>query len=63
MPRVHIERVLKKKGISHRRLAKLLGKEPKNISRLFRDGYNPRFNTLIEIARVVGCRVRDLIEE
>lgn len=40
-----------------------MGIRYENVFRLFRPEYNPRFSRLVEIARAVGCRVRDLIEE
>jgi len=63
MPRVILEKVLKRKGLSKRQFAKRLRMDPKHVSRLCRPSYNPTIRTLAKWARAIGCRVRDLIDE
>lgn len=63
MARLTIDKACKKKGVSKRQLAMRLEEKYSNIFRLFRAGYNPRFSRLQEIAKAIGCRVRDLFEE
>lgn len=63
MPSLILAKVLKRKKLSKRQFAKRLGVEYNYVFRLFRPGYNPRFDTLCKYAKVIPCRVRDLIEE
>jgi transcriptional regulator with XRE-family HTH domain len=60
---LRLEAVLKEKGITKYRLAKLLGKPTSNISVFFRADYDPRFSTIVSWAEAIGCKVRDLIDE
>jgi DNA-binding Xre family transcriptional regulator len=62
MARIILGKVLKKKGISKRKFAKMLGIETKNVFRLFKKSANPKFSTLQTWAKLIGCKVRDLIE-
>jgi len=61
--KLQLEKVLEKKGISKRQFAKLLGLDPANVFRFFREGYNPTFSMLIKWAGVLKVKVRDLIGE
>ena len=63
MAKLQLQKVLEKKGISKRQFAKLLGLDPANVFRFFRDGYNPTFLMLIRWADVLKVKVRDLIDE
>ena len=55
--------VLKKKGISKYKLAKLLGEHYTNVFRYFRKGYDPKLSKLAFLAKRLGVRVKDLIKE
>jgi transcriptional regulator with XRE-family HTH domain len=63
MPKVILDKVLKKKGISKRQFAKRLGIQYHNVFRLFQDGRDPKFSTLAKWAKVLKIKVRDLIDE
>ena len=54
--------VLKKKRISKLEFGRRLGIDQRNLSKLFRKGYNPRVSTLYLYAKVIGCKARDLIK-
>lgn len=56
-------KVLEEKGITKYRFAKLLGKSTSNVAVYFRKGYKPNLTTLEAWAGVLGCSVRDSIEE
>ena len=56
-------KVLKRKKISARQFAKLLGRDYANVFRALRPGYNPTLATLSAWAKVLRVRVRDLIVE
>jgi DNA-binding Xre family transcriptional regulator len=58
-----IKEMLKKKKISKRLFAKMIGSRYDNVFRIFRDGYDPKLSTLTVWAKSLGCRVRDLIKE
>lgn len=62
-PKVALAKALKQRSMSKRQFAKLLGIDYKNVWRLFDKKSNPRFTTLVRWARLLGCRVRDLIQE
>lgn len=55
--------VLKKKGISKRRFAKMLGVQYAGVFRYFRPGYDPKLSTLTRWAKALKVKVRDLIKE
>jgi DNA-binding Xre family transcriptional regulator len=61
--RVILAAVLKRKGISKRQFARLIGVDYHNVFRLFREGTDPRFSTLSKWAKALNCKVRDLIRE
>lgn len=63
MPRIILDKILKKKGISKRQFAKRLGIEYKNVFRLFHKGGDPRFTTLVKWAAALKIKVTDLIED
>jgi transcriptional regulator with XRE-family HTH domain len=58
-----LEQVLKKKRVSKREFARKLGMDYRNTSRFYKPDANPRWSTLVEWARVLKVRVRDLIDE
>lgn len=63
MPRLDIDRVLKKKGWTRYKFGKALGVPTSNLGRIFKDDHNPSLHRLFEYARVLECKVRDLIRE
>lgn len=63
MPKLALGKVLKKRKLSKRQFAIRLGVAYHNVFKLFRKGYDPRFSSLVRIAKAVPCRVRDLIDE
>lgn len=63
MAKLLLAEVLKKKGLSKRQFAKRLGKEYPTVFRYFREGYDPKLSSLEAWAKVLNCRIRDLIEE
>ena len=63
MVRLALAEALKRKKLSKRQFAKRLGIDPKNVSRLFHVGSDPRLSAMKRYAKVIGCKVRDLIRE
>jgi transcriptional regulator with XRE-family HTH domain len=63
MAKLLLAEVLKKKAMSKRQFAKKLGKEYPTVFRYFREGYDPKLSSLEDWAKVLGCRIRDLVEE
>jgi DNA-binding phage protein len=63
MARVALAKVLKRKKVSKRSFAKLAGMHYTNVFKACRPAANPTLRTLEKWARLLGCRVRDLIEE
>ena len=63
MAKLVVDKILKRKKMSKRQFAKLLGVEYRNIFRVFREGYDPKFSTMESWAKVLGIKVRDLFEE
>ena len=63
MSKIVLDKILKKKEISKRKFAKMLGVEYRNIFRVFREGYDPKFSTMQDWARVLQIKIRDLFEE
>ncbi len=63
MAKLLLAEVLMKKGLSKRQFAKKLGKEYPTVFRYFREGYDPKLSSLEAWAKVLGCRIRDLVEE
>lgn len=63
MPRLKLQTMLEKKGLSKRQFAKLLGVSYPAVFRYFREGYDPKLSTLKRWARVIECKIRDLYEE
>lgn len=63
MAKLALGDALKKRKLSKRQFAKMLGMSYHNVFRLFREGQDPKFSTLNKWAKVLGCKVRDLIKE
>lgn len=55
--------ILKKKKLSKRQFAKLIGSRYEHVFRFFRPGYDPKLSVLTLWAKALKCRVRDLIKE
>lgn len=63
MPKLTLAKVLKRHKLSKRQFALRLGMNYHNVFKLFREGYDPRWSTIVKWAKVIPCKVRDLIEE
>jgi len=63
MPKLLLAEMLKKRKMTRYRFAKLMGMEYQNARRYFRPEYDPKFSVLSAWARVLKCKVRDLIKE
>jgi transcriptional regulator with XRE-family HTH domain len=63
MAKLALGAALKKKKLSKRQFAKRLGIAYHNVFRLFHDDQDPKLSTLSRWAKIIGCRVRDLIKE
>jgi DNA-binding Xre family transcriptional regulator len=62
-PQVDLAAALKKRKISKRKFSKMLGIRYEHVFRLCKKDTNPRFKTLLKWAKLLRCRVRDLIRE
>lgn len=58
-----LEAVLEEKGITKYKFAQLLGKNTSNVSVYFCEGCSPNLATMAKWAEVLGCKVRELIDE
>lgn len=63
MAKLDLASILKKKKLSKRKFAQMLGVSYHNVFRLFHDDQDPKLSTLTKWAKLLGCRVRDLIKE
>jgi DNA-binding Xre family transcriptional regulator len=63
MATLNLGKALKRKKLSKRKFAKLLGMSYNNVFRLFRDGQDPKLSTLTKWAKILKLKVRDLIED
>jgi transcriptional regulator with XRE-family HTH domain len=63
MAKLLIAEILEKRKMSKRQFAKKLDKDYPTVFRYFRDGYDPKLSTLEAWAKVLNCRVKDLIQE
>lgn len=57
---LRIKELLKEKGISGKQLAQILNVTENSISLILNNKRQPRFETLIEIAKVLDVDIRDL---
>lgn len=55
--------VLKKKRLSKRQFAKLIGMRYEHVFRLFRPGYDAKLSALTKWSKALKCRIRDLYRE
>lgn len=62
-PRIKLVEVLEKKKITKYRFALMLGVSTAVVTNYFNKGLNPTFNTLVRWAKVLDCKVADLIDE
>jgi DNA-binding Xre family transcriptional regulator len=60
---LNLERILKRKKLSKRKFAKLIGVRYENVFRYFRPGQDPRLSALSKWAKALRCKVRDLLRE
>lgn len=58
-----IKEVCKRLGISQHELARRMRTEEKNAYRYFKRDYDPKFQTLSQIAKALRVKIRDLIKE
>lgn len=58
-----MDQVLKEKGVTKYRFAKMLGLNTSNVSVYFKKDYKPNLSTLERWAGVLDCKVKDLFEE
>ncbi len=63
MAKLPLDKILLEKKISKRHFAKLLGEDPSNVHRYFRDGYDPKLSLLKEWASKLKMKVSDLVRE
>lgn len=63
MPKLILAKALKKKKLSQRQFAKLMNTNYRNVYRMFRPGYNPRWSKLVKISKVIGLKIRDLYQD
>lgn len=63
MAKIILAQVLKKKKLSKRKFAKLIGMRYDQVFRLFREGHNPKFSSLALWAKALKCKIRDLYRE
>jgi len=63
MVRITLGDVLKKKRISKRKFAKMLGIRYENVFRFFRTGYDPKMSILESWASMLKCKIKDLYKE
>jgi predicted transcriptional regulator len=63
MAKIILEKILEKKKISKRQFSKKMGMIYSNVFRIFRPGYDPKFSTLVDWAKALDVKVKDLIEE
>jgi DNA-binding phage protein len=63
MAKFIVRKVARKKGVSLKKLARLVKKDYSNVCRDTKEDSNPRLETVAEFASALGVRVRDLIED
>lgn len=58
-----LEKVLKAKGMSKYEFSKRLGVQTSNSAKYFNKNFNPTLKTLTKWAKVLECKISELIEE
>lgn len=61
--KLKIKSVLKKYEVSQYELAKRLDVPTNHITNMIKSDYNPTFKTLKKLAKAVGCKISEFIEE
>lgn len=59
---LNLAKVLDEKGWSSYRLAKELGVTFNTVAKYYKEGYDPKFSTILRWAEVLECEVEDLID-
>lgn len=62
-PKLNLVRMLKTRGMSKYEFSKRLGVPTSNSARYFHKDYNPTWRKLKEWARVLNCKISELIDE
>lgn len=63
MAKVALSKILERKKLSKRQFAKMLQMDYPSVFRFFRPAYDPKFSTLERWAKILGIKIKDLIEE
>lgn len=63
MAKLKLEAILKRKKISKRGFAKMLGMDYSNVFRFFREDYDPRLSTLEQWAKALGVQIQELFQD
>ncbi len=63
MAKLKLNKILKEKGITKYGFAKALDLKPPSVQQFFRDGYNPKLQTMAEWATCLNCKISDLFDE
>ena len=62
-PKLNIKRALKQRKITAYRFAQMLGVDYRNVWRVLRPDYDPKWSTLVKLAKLLKCRIRDIYRE
>lgn len=64
VPKLFLDKILKRKGISKYRFAKILGmQQASSALRYFKTGYDPKLSMLERWAKALDVKIKDLFEE
>ena len=63
MAKFLLQKMLDKRKMTRYRFAQGMGQEYQTVRRLFRPGYDPKLSVLARCARVLKCKIRDLVKE
>ena len=63
MAKLPLDKILQEKKISKRQFAKMLGEDPSNVHRYFREGYDPKLSLLKEWANKLKMKASELVKE
>jgi transcriptional regulator with XRE-family HTH domain len=63
MAELLLDKILKRKGISKRRFAKLLGVHYRAVFRFFEDGYDPKLSMLSRWSKTLGVKISSLYRD
>ena len=59
----NIKKTRIEKGLTQKRLGELCGISESNIRKYENNKQNPKYETVIKIAKALGCEVTDLLED